>query len=135
MKVKDGQVIYEGGIIDLIAVTHTSYEEFVHDACNALGIDSGGKTFHYSSKDDCTMLVRLNDDCRLYLMCRFNKDKVNVYINNAIHATPPNVPKTRESNIDARSPNPTILPLFEEKVQPTERVCTHLASQETNHTL
>ena len=95
-KVKDGLVSYEGGVIDLVVVnTRTSYDAFVDDVCNALGITHAGKTFHYTSKHDNMKLIRLQDDRGLGLMCRFNKDTVDVYVSEVPDPTSPHIISTR----------------------------------------
>ena len=96
MKVKDDQVRYEWGVIDLVVLnTRTEYNEFLNEACNALGISHSGKTLHYTSKHDNMKLIRLQDDRGLGLMCCFNNDTMDVYVSEFPETTSPNVISTR----------------------------------------
>ncbi|KAA8525438.1 hypothetical protein F0562_007295 [Nyssa sinensis] len=91
--------------------------------------------FHYSSKNEPTKLVPLHDDRGLRLMCRFNNDKVDVYVTDGTHITPPRV-STRESNVSAKSTQTlTIVAQFEKHNAHSNRPCTALESEETNQTL
>mgnify|MGYP006972294968 CR=1 FL=1 len=95
-KAKDGSVSYERGVIELVVVrSNTTFDEFVFDVCDALGINRTGKTFHYINKNDVMRLIRLHDSRGLALMFRFSNDTVDIYVNDVSVDTPARVLSTR----------------------------------------